>query len=366
MGKGRIIMHIDLDYFYAQCEELRNPLLKDKAVVICVYSSRGGDSGAVSTCNYRARGYGVRAGMPIKQAKHILKDLDPSSVAFLAVDEQYYSSISAIVMGILRRHADSFEQVSIDEAFIDVSKRCNNFDDAVMLAKSIKQEVRSSVGLTCSIGVSINKLVAKIASDHNKPDGLTVVRPEDVVDFLSGLNVGKIPWVGKKTEERLNSMGIASIGDLARLDAQVLIYTFGRKMGIYLYNAARGMDDEPIRDDDKVKQISRITTLKRSSRDIDEMLHDLYALCIDVHKSVIEQNMLFRSVGVIIVHDDLSISTKSKSIRHRTNSVDEMFKVAKELLENALSTDARMVRRLGVKVEDLMEMRGQESLQRFL
>ncbi len=366
MGKERVIMHVDLDYFYAQCEELRNPSLKDKAVVVCIYSARGGDSGAVSTCNYKARGYGVRAGMPIKQAKHLLKDLDPTSVAFLAVDEQYYSSISAIVMGILRRYADAFEQVSIDEAFMDVSKRCSNFDDATILAKSIKQEVKSSVGLTCSIGVSINKLVAKIASEHNKPDGLTIVKPEEVSAFLSGLKVGKIPWVGKKTEERLNSMGIASIGDLARLDVQVLVDEFGRKMGIYLYNAARGMDDEPVRDDDRVKQVSRITTLKKNTRNLDEMLDDLHALCMDVHKSIVEQGMLFRSVGVIIVHDDLSISTKSKSIRHRTNSIDEMFEVARELLGHALSTDARMVRRLGVKVEDLMEMRGQESLQRFL
>jgi DNA polymerase IV (DinB-like DNA polymerase) len=373
MKRERIVMHVDLDYFYAQCEELRNPLLKDKVVVVCVYSARGGDSGAVSTCNYKARGYGVRAGMPIRQAKNLLKDLDPSNVAFLPVDEPYYASISELVMSILRKHADSFEQVSIDEAFMDVSSRCNSLDDAVILAKSIKQELRSSVGLTCSIGVSINKLVAKMASDYNKPDGLTVVKQHEVNEFLSRLSVGKIPWVGKKTEERLNQMGITTIGDLARLDAQVLVDNFGKKMGIYLYNAARGIDDEPVKDDDKVKQVSRITTLKKSTDNVNDMLDDLYMLCKDVHKSIIEQGLLFRSVGIIMVYDDLSISSKSRSLKHRTNSIDEMFKVAKELLEDAMSKDKGidehkniMVRRLGVKVEDLMEIKGQESLQRFM
>ncbi len=373
MKRERIVMHVDLDYFYAQCEELRDPSLKDKAVVVCVYSARGGDSGAVSTCNYKARGYGVRAGMSIKQAKYLLKDLDPRSVAFLPVDESYYASISDLIMGILRKHADAFEQVSIDEAFIDVSSRCNSFGDATMLAKDIKQELRNSVGLTCSIGVSINKLVAKMASDYNKPDGLTVVKPDEVNWFISKLKVSKIPWVGKKTEERLNSMGITTIGDLARVDVQVLIDNFGRKMGIYLYNAARGIDDEPLKSYDKVKQISRITTLKRSTDDVNDMLDDLYMLCKDVHKSIIEQGLLFKSVGIIMVHDDLSISSRSKSIKHRTNSVYEMFKVAKELLEDAMGKDkgigghrSIIVRRLGVKVEGLMEIKGQESLQRFM
>ncbi|MCS6768241.1 MAG: DNA polymerase IV, partial [Candidatus Nitrosocaldus sp.] len=220
-GRGRIVMHVDLDYFYAQCEELRRSDLRDKPVVVCVYSARGGDSGAVSTCNYKARAYGVKAGIPIVQAKRLLKDV-PDAV-FLPVDEPYYTDISEMVMGILRASADAFEQVSIDEAYMDVSMRCSNFDDARELATRLKDEIRGSIGLTCSIGVGMNKLIAKMASEHRKPDGLTVVRPEDVQGFIGPMSVGRLLWVGRRTEERLNAMGIRTIAELANVSIDMLI-----------------------------------------------------------------------------------------------------------------------------------------------
>jgi DNA polymerase IV (DinB-like DNA polymerase) len=358
----RIIMHVDLDYFYAQCEELRNPSLKGKPVVICVYSARGNDSGAVSTSNYKAREYGVKAGISIREAKKLLKDKD---AVFLPVDEPYYTSVSDMVMSVLRRYADVFEQVSIDEAFLDVSNKCRDMDNAYNLAKSMKDELKSSIGLTCSIGISVNKLVAKMASDHRKPDGLTIVRDDDIIRFISGMNVGKLLWVGRKTEERLNEMGIYAIEDLARVDAQRLIEVFGKKMGIYLYNASRGIDDEPVRDDQSVKQISRITTLKKNTNAIDDMLEDLHMLCNDVYKRVMESDLLFRSVGIILVHEDLRISSRSRSLKRPSNSLDDILRNARELLEDALH-DGIIVRRLGVKVEGLMDIKGQDTLQRFI
>lgn len=362
-SRNRIIMHVDLDYFYAQCEELRRGDLKDRPVVICVYSSRGGDSGAVSTCNYRAREYGVRAGMPIVQAKRLLRESD---AVFLPVDEQYYASVSDTVMSILRAYADAFEQVSIDEAYMDVSMRCKDFDDAVALATRLKDEIRSSIGLTCSIGIGMNKLIAKMASDYRKPDGLTVVRPEEVGGFIGKMSVGKLLWVGKKTEARLNSLGIYTIDDLAKASIDTLIREFGRKMGIYLYSAARGIDDEPVRESTQAKQISRMTTLRRDSDTIEDMLDDLNALSMEVHSSVLEQGLLFRSVGIILVHDDLSIRSKARTMKHYTNSADDIIRHARILLSEALRESRRPVRRLGVKVSDLASIRGQETLQRFM
>ncbi|MCS7141868.1 MAG: DNA polymerase IV [Candidatus Nitrosocaldus sp.] len=363
-GRGRIVMHVDLDYFYAQCEELRRSDLRDKPVVVCVYSARGGDSGAVSTCNYKARAYGVKAGIPIVQAKRLLKDV-PDAV-FLPVDEPYYTDISEMVMGILRASADAFEQVSIDEAYMDVSMRCSNFDDARELATRLKDEIRGSIGLTCSIGVGMNKLIAKMASEHRKPDGLTVVRPEDVQGFIGPMSVGRLLWVGRRTEERLNAMGIRTIAELANVSIDMLIGEFGRKMGIYLYNASRGIDDEPVKESAMAKQISRITTLKRNTYALQDMLDDLHALSRDVHGSLLEQGLLFRSVGIILVYDDLSMRSKMRTLKYYSGSMDDILRHARALLEEALGEGSRPVRRLGVRVSDLMSVKGQETLQRFM
>ncbi len=362
-GRGRIVMHVDLDYFYAQCEELRRNDLKDKPVVVCVYSARGGDSGAVSTCNYKARAYGVKAGMPIVQAKRLLKDAQDA--VFLPVDEQYYTSVSDTVMAILRANSDAFEQVSIDEAYMDVSIRCKDFDGAVELASRLKDEIKATVGLTCSIGIGMNKLIAKMASDYRKPDGLTVVRPEDTQEFINPMSVGKLLWVGKKTEATLNSMGIYTVGDLAKVSIDRLIREFGRKMGVYLYNASRGIDEEPVKES-AVKQISRMTTLKSNTSVIEDMLDDLNTLSMEVHKSLVEQRLLFRSVGVMLVYEDLSMRSRVRVLKHYTDRVDDIMRYARVLLEEMLEESNKAVRRLGVKVSDLASVEGQETLQRFM
>ena len=179
----RIVLHVDFDYFYAQCEELRNPELKSKPVAVCVFSDRGGDSGAIATANYVARKYGVKSGMPIKFAKKRLEQV--TDAVFLPTDFDYYSDISQKAMMTMRQYADIFEYVGKDEAFIDVSKRCEvDFNKASHIAQQLKNAVREAVKMTCTVGVSANKLVAKIASDFKKPDGLTIVPPDKIESFL--------------------------------------------------------------------------------------------------------------------------------------------------------------------------------------
>ena len=159
-------MLVDLDYFFAQCEERRNPSIKGKPVVVCVYSGRTKDSGAVSTANYEARKYGVKSGIPISLAKKKLKDVD---AVFLPVDKEFYKEISDSIMQILRRYADYFEQVSVDEAFLDVTQKTKaNYQQAKQLAATIKDDVLTQQRLTCSIGIGPNKLVAKIAADMQR------------------------------------------------------------------------------------------------------------------------------------------------------------------------------------------------------
>lgn len=363
--KERIIFHIDFDYFFAQCEELRDPALKDKPVVVCVYSARGGDSGAVSTSNYKAREYGVKSGIPIKLAKNRLKDVPDAK--FLPVDHNYYSEMSHKAMNILRKHADKFELVGVDEAFIEVTERLeHDFGRAKELAITIKQELKTELGLACSVGIAPNKLVAKIASDFQKPDGLTLVKPAEVKTFLTSLSVDKIIGVGKKTEARLNDMGVRTIGELSRTDIYTLTKEFGKKIGTYLYSAARGIDDEPVVESESVTQISRITTLKKNTNVVEEMLEDLKSLCKDVHKSVMEQEFSFKSIGIMLILDDLSIKTKSRSLKSPSTSIDELFKVAKTLLEEAVAESQLMVRRLGVKVSELVSSKGQDTLFKYI
>ncbi|MEM4733969.1 MAG: DNA polymerase IV, partial [Candidatus Bathyarchaeia archaeon] len=179
----RVVMLVDLDYFFAQCEELRNPALRDKPVVVGVYSGRTEDSGAVSTANYLARKFGVKSGLPLYLAK---KRLEGTEAVFLPVDIAFYEQISNKIMKTLRGYADAFEQVGIDEAYLDVTQKVNGDFDAVKdLVQKMKLAVKSSVGITFSVGVGPNKLVAKIAADRQKPDGLTIIKPEDVQRFLS-------------------------------------------------------------------------------------------------------------------------------------------------------------------------------------
>jgi len=200
---GRIVMLADLDYFYAQVEERRDPSLIGRPVVVCVYSGRTEESGVVATANYSARGYGVRSGIPIALAK---KRLAGTDARFLPMEHERYKQVSERVMAILKRNADEFEQVGIDEAYLDVSGRVANFQEAERLARKIKDEVWGSESLTLSIGVGSNKVIAKIAADMNKPNGLTVVDDKDSKAFLSPLPVESLVGVGKKTADRMGNL----------------------------------------------------------------------------------------------------------------------------------------------------------------
>src|SRR6267143_2818982 len=359
----RIVFHIDFDYFFAQCEELRNPELKTKPVAVCVFSDRGGDSGAIATANYIARNYGVKSGMPIKFAK---KRLVAHDAVFLPTDFEYYSEISQKAMGTIQEFADIFEYVGRDEAYLDVSKRTEeDFDKASHLAQQLKNAVRNSTKLSCTVGVSSNKLVSKIASNFKKPDGLTIVSSERIESFLDPLPIRTIPGIGKKTEEKFSEMSLETISQLKKLDVFSLNSLFGRKIGTYIYNAARGIDDEPVSPRQEATQYSRITTLKEDSKDYNFLAKDLEKLCEEIHSSIIQDNIIFKSIGIQFVQSDLSNKTKSKTLKNPTSSRDELKKTVLQLLSEALEDQKLLVRRIGVRVSDLSKVSGQDNITRY-
>ena len=214
--EARIVFHIDFDYFYAQCEEIRNPELKSKPVCVCVFSDRGSNSGAIATANYTARKFGVKSGMPIKFAEQRLKKREDS--VFMPVDFDYYIEMSEKAMAIIKENSDIFEYIGKDEAYLDVTRKVKGkFKEASHLAQQIKNEIRNKVKLSCSVGVSSNKLIAKIASDFQKPDGLTVVPPEEIEDFLNPLKIRVIPGIGNKTEKIFSEMDLNKIIEFKKI-----------------------------------------------------------------------------------------------------------------------------------------------------
>ena len=357
----RIVFHIDFDYFYAQCEEIRTPELKSKPVCVCVFSDRGGDSGAIATANYTARKFGVKSGIPIVFAKKRLEER--SDAVFLPVDFDYYSEMSEKAMEIMKSFADIFEYVGKDEAYLDVTKRVEgDFEKASHLAQQIKNSIREKTRLSCSIGISPNKLISKIASDFRKPDGLTVVSTDKVEEFLEPLKIRSIPGIGKKTEKRFSEMSLETIEDLKKLDVFTLNKEFGRKSGTYIYNAIRGIDNDPVKEREPRIQFSKIMTLKKDSKDFEFLLPNLLQLCKEVHEVAKKNNRMFKSVGVHFVQSDLSNKSKSRMLRSPTLNLEDLEKNAEQLLREALENQTSTIRRLGVKVAELSEVQGQSDI----
>ncbi len=362
-GLTRLVGHLDLDYFYAQVEELENPSLRNLPVLVCVYSGRTEDSGVVSTANYRARELGVRSGIPIASAKKRLAGIE---AAFIRMDREKYEGYSERVMEILRENVDVMEQTGIDEAFFDITKRSGgSFEAGTEMASIIKSQILQRERLTCSVGIAPTKISAKLASDFKKPDGLTVVRPSELTDFMEPMLVEKLYGIGDKTAKALQGIGVVTIGDLARKDIPQLDDLFGQKMAVYLHTSASGEDDEPVQERGQATQISRIITLKRNSRDPDEILTQLAPALDYVQRRVVEEDLFFRSISVIGILSDLSIKTRTKTLEAPTSDSSTLNRAASELL-GALVSELGDLRRVGIKVADFEESKEQSSLSEFL
>ena len=355
---------MDLDYFYAQCEENANPSIRGKPVVVCVYSGRTSESGVVSTSNYEARKHGVKAGTPIVTAKKLLASTD---AIFLPMNRPFYDSVSGRIMNILRDYGDLFEKASIDEAYLDVSENSKGrYDVAKTIGSKIKETILHKEQITCSIGIAPNKLLAKLASDHMKPNGFTVVTPEQIRSFLNNQDVNRIPGVGAKVEEKLRTSNVKTIEDLSRLSPIALQEMFGRKLGTYFFLAARGEDGEPVQDKELPTQISRIGTLKENTRDFDFIRPVLSELARSLIEKLQEEQMTCKSVSMIAILSNLTIHTRSRTLESPAKDLRTIDGCAQQLLKEFIeSTPEAILRRVGVKVTGLTKPSGQTNIQSF-
>ena len=361
---ARIIGHVDLDYFYAQVEEVESPAIKGRPVVVCVFSGRTEDSGVVSTANYRAREFGVKSGIPIVAAKKKLQGKDP---VIIRMDIPKYEAVSERVMELVRSRVDILERAGIDEAFFDLTVGSGgDYASATATVTRIKASILEEEHLTCSVGLGRSKAVAKIASDVMKPDGLTVVLPESTESFMGGLGVAKLYGVGPKTSDILEKLGIRTIGDLARMDSAELERPLGKKLALYLHEAASGNDDEPVKENEAPTQFSRIITLKSDTTDPEEVMGQLAEAEKNLRSKLIANATSFRTLSAIAILTDLSTKTRSKTFEAPINDLASVENSLVELFSQLSETTDKEFRRVGIRVSDLLANHDQKSLAEFM
>jgi DNA polymerase IV (DinB-like DNA polymerase) len=275
------------------------------------------------------------------------------------VDIQYYQQVSEKVMGVLAQFADVLEQASIDEAFLECTKAAAT--DPYGHATRIMAAVREQCGLRVSIGVAISKSIAKIASDFRKPDGLTVVHPQQMSRFLAPLGVGKISGIGPKTQQTLKKIGIETVGQLATCDVQKLMDLFGRN-GLWMWKVANGSDDQSVMPREDHVSLSTEHTLDEPTRDREMMLSCLSELVDEIHDRLVGNGYMFRTVGVKIVRTDFSIETRETSFQELQTSHESISSLIDQLLDKFSFLDSALaVRKLGLRITNLVSAHKEEN-----
>jgi DNA polymerase IV (DinB-like DNA polymerase) len=339
--KPRIILHLDMDSFYASVEMQVHPELRNKPVVIGADPKQGKGRGVVSTCSYEARAFGIRSAMPVSQAFVLC----PHAI-FLSPDFPLYSKVSGEVMTLLRSIGFRFQQVSIDEAFLDISP-LGSFPDAASLAQQIQATIERQLGLTCSIGIAQSKLVAKIASDFKKPAGLTVVEPAGTQDFLAPLPVRKLPGIGRKAELTLFELGIMTVGDLAAYDIRKLGREFGRGAAA-LHETALGIDGSEVEERPDSRSISREITFDMDTDDAEVITMTLDTLAEDVYNGLVQEDLSFRTLTIKVRYQGFITRTRARSLSHYTCKKEILRSCAHSLLREVM--EDRKVRLLGIRL----------------
>jgi DNA polymerase IV (DinB-like DNA polymerase) len=349
---GKVIACIDLNAFYPSCEELRDPSLKGKAHAVIMTDEKIGDimKGAVSSCSYEARRYGVSSAMSLAKAKSLCPDL-----ILHPVDIPYYRGISEQIMNAIQGYADTLEQASIDEAFIDCTTRIQGKSPEGYAAK-IKTTIKEKCGgLSCSIGVTSTKSAAKIASDFEKPDGLTVVYPAELKKFLEPLDVGTVAGIGPKTQRALKEeMGIHTLGQLARADVQILRERFG-KNGYWMWKVASGTDDEIVAPRTDNVSLSTENTLDTYTRDKEKIRGQIEGLVDEIYQRVRGHGYLFRTVGIKLMRTNFSVETRVTTFEEFRKDSESISSAIGKLLDKFdLTENKPPVRKIGLLVTHLV------------
>ena len=396
-----MIMHIDMNAFFPACEEIRDPSLKGKPHAVIMTPEPEGEitRGAVASCSYEARKYGVRSAMSLLKAKELCPRL-----IVKPVDKQYYIYISNKVMMLLEEYADVLEKASIDEAYIDCTnkiqqrpppqntvsyssqltneKKDDNTLESISISKitipitveeyaiKIKNSIKEQCnGLVCSIGVASTKSAAKIASDFKKPDGLTIIYSQNLLQFLEPLEVNKISGIGLKTNQILKEMGIKTIGQLAKCNVQDLIEKFGKKNGLWMWYIANGKDNEPVSPREDSLSISTEKTLLQPFKDKKIILDYLVnELADDVFERVSKRGYVFKTIGIKLVRSNFVVETRETTLSDYSCSKKSIVSVMGPLLEkfhlnekninnnSSDELDTVFIRKLGIKLSNLSKI----------
>ena len=335
----RWILHIDMDAFFAAVEEKKHPELKGKPIVI----GGSGDPtkrGVVSTASYEARKYGIHSALPLRTAYNLC----PEAV-FLAVDYDEYSRVSQTIKNVLKEISPIMEDVGIDEAFLDLSEIDKPSEE---IAQEIKKRIMEETGLTCSIGIASNKLLAKIASDMQKPDGLTIIAEKDIKERIWPLPARKLWGVGPKTEASLKKRGINTIGALASMPIESLVESYGESYGHYLYEASKGIDESPLVTHWEPKSVSRETTFQVDTNNWQTIAKTIAELAKEVVDDIRQKGYKGRTVTLKVRFSDFKTYTRSKTLDEPTDSIDDIRKAAFDCLKRI---EIKMkVRLLGVRI----------------
>jgi DNA polymerase IV (DinB-like DNA polymerase) len=358
----RIVCHVDADCFYASCERLREPDLRDEPLVVGMGYEAGATNGAVATASYEAREFGVESAQAISTALERLPrrasfddgeiddpDLERAETGYYRpVDMDYYESVAADVREILHDCADVVREVSIDEAYLDVTER-TAWDVADGFARHIRDRIRREVGVTVSVGVAPTMSTAKIASDFDKPDGLTVVEPGEIREFLAPLAVELLHGVGPVTARELREMGLETAGDVAETDPEPLVERFGER-GRELYGRARGEDDRRVEPKGDPKSFSRESAFADPVEDPTPKYELIDTLAAAVADRARREGALYRTIGVKAVTPPYDVNTRERSLPGPIDDPDLVDRIARDLFTEF---ETEPVRKLGVRVANL-------------
>jgi DNA polymerase IV len=338
----RKIIHIDMDAFFASVEQLDNPELRGKPVAV----GGSGERSVVAAASYEARKFGVRSAMPSVIAKRLCPEL-----IFVRHNFSRYTEVSANIMQIFSRYTDLIEPLSLDEAFLDVTSDKKSIGSATVIAKKIRQDIKAETGLTASAGISVNKFLAKIASDINKPDGLFLIKPEDAEKFIEALAVEKFYGIGKVTAEKMHKLGIHTGSDLKKWDLVSLVRNFG-KAGIFFYDIVRGIDERPVEPDQERKSVGTELTYEKDLVTNFELIAELYKLEKELMERLEHSEATGRTITLKIKFSDFRQITRSKTLQKYIRDFDTLHKEVSEI-RKTIKLDGTRIRLLGVTISNL-------------
>jgi DNA polymerase-4 len=339
----RKIIHIDMDAYYASIEQRDNPEYRGKPIV--VGGSPEGRGGVVATASYEARKFGIRSAMPSKKALELCPH-----VVFVRPRFDVYKMVSGQIRAIFARYTDLIEPLSLDEAFLDVTEDKQGIGSALDIATAIRTAIRTELDLTASAGISVNKFLAKIASDMKKPDGQTFIGPSRVESFMEELPVEKFFGVGKVTAAKMNSLGLFTGGDLKKKAEAELVRLFG-KAGRFYYQIARGVDERPVQPDRETKSLAAEDTFPADLTTLEEMVPELEKLAATVTHRLTRNELKGRTITVKIKYADFRQITRSRSLSAPTDDLATIVRTAVDLLASS-GLDNKKIRLLGISMSN--------------